>query len=99
MMYKWLLMCTGKREWKGMHSICWFVIHDRYLCVTNKLCILPPCAMSSLLTLLALPVVALASLTINDPSDVISPSDWTADNAIVPDYNVPFISAQPSDSE
>lgn len=69
----------------------------RYFRVAKKFCILPFCAMSSRLTLLALPVVALASLTISDPSDVISPSHWTADNAIVPDYNVPFISVQPSD--
>ncbi|CZR51379.1 uncharacterized protein PAC_01254 [Phialocephala subalpina] len=39
---------------------------------------------------------ALASVSIVDPSDVISPSLWAADNAIVPDYNVPFISVQPS---
>ncbi|CAK7212524.1 hypothetical protein SEUCBS140593_001532 [Sporothrix eucalyptigena] len=53
--------------------------------------------MSSLVAFLALPAVALASLTVADPSDVISPSDWAADNAIVPDYNTPFISVQPSD--
>jgi hypothetical protein len=39
---------------------------------------------------------AFASVSIVDPSDVISPSLWAADNAIVPDYNVPFISVQPS---
>ncbi|CAK7232873.1 hypothetical protein SCUCBS95973_008405 [Sporothrix curviconia] len=53
--------------------------------------------MSSLFSLLALPAVALATFTVNDPSDVIPPSDWAADNAIVPDYNTPFISVQPSD--
>lgn len=41
----------------------------------------------------------LASITIKDPSDVIDPQDWAADNAIVPDYNIPFPAAQPSDSE
>ncbi|KAF3771410.1 hypothetical protein M406DRAFT_35990 [Cryphonectria parasitica EP155] len=39
-------------------------------------------------------VIALVS--VGDPSDVIPPSDWAADNAIVPDYNVPFPSVQPS---
>lgn len=39
---------------------------------------------------------ALASVSVSDPSDVISPLLWTADNAIVPDYSVPFISSQPS---
>lgn len=41
---------------------------------------------------------AYASITIEDPSDVIDPQDWAADNAIVPDYNVPFPESQPSDS-
>ncbi|CAK7212708.1 hypothetical protein SBRCBS47491_001558 [Sporothrix bragantina] len=53
--------------------------------------------MSSLISLLALPAVALATFTVNDPSDVIPPSEWAADNAIVPDYNTPFISVQPTD--
>lgn len=39
---------------------------------------------------------ALAAISIVDPSDTISPSLWTADNSIVPDYNVTFISVQPS---
>ncbi|KAK3935112.1 hypothetical protein QBC46DRAFT_358521 [Diplogelasinospora grovesii] len=43
-----------------------------------------------------LPVACLAVVTIQDPSDVIPPSAWAADNAIVPDYNVPFIATQPS---
>lgn len=42
---------------------------------------------------------ALASVTLGDPSDVIPASDWAADNAIIPDYNVPFLEYQPSDSE
>lgn len=42
---------------------------------------------------------ALASVTVGDPSDVIPASDWADDNAIVPDYNVPFLEYQPSDSE
>lgn len=31
---------------------------------------------------------ALATITISDPSDVISPAAWAADNAIIADYNV-----------
>lgn len=42
---------------------------------------------------------ALASVTVGDPSDVIPASDWADDNAIVPDYNVPFLEYQPSDSK
>lgn len=42
---------------------------------------------------------ALASVTVEDPSDVIPASDWADDNAIIPDYNVPFLEYQPSDSE
>lgn len=42
---------------------------------------------------------ALASVTLGDPSDVIPASDWADDNAIIPDYNVPFLEYQPSDSE
>ena len=45
------------------------------------------------------PVAALASITIVDPSNVINPELWTADNAIVPDYDVPFVSSQPSPSK
>lgn len=41
---------------------------------------------------------AFASVTLGDPSDVIPASDWAADNAIIPDYNVPFLEYQPSDS-
>lgn len=49
-------------------------------------------------SLLLWPAIALASVTIEDPSDVIDPSWWTADNAIIPDYNIPFPEVQPSDS-
>ena len=45
------------------------------------------------------PVFSLASLTIQGPDDVILPSEWASDNAIVEDYNVPFLSAPPSDGE
>lgn len=38
---------------------------------------------------------AFASVTLDDPSDVIPPSDWAADNAIVPDYDITFIDVQP----
>jgi hypothetical protein len=40
--------------------------------------------------------VAHAAVSVTDPSDVISPQLWAADNAIVPNYSVPFISVQPS---
>lgn len=52
---------------------------------------------ATLLVGLTTPVWVLASLTVSDPSDLIPPDAWAADNAIVPDYNVPFISQQPSD--
>ena len=39
----------------------------------------------------------LAALSISDPSDIINPSEWASDNAIIPDYNVPFLSIQPTD--
>lgn len=42
---------------------------------------------------------ALAYLTIEDPSDVIDPRSWAVDNAIIPDYDVPFLEYQPSDSK
>lgn len=48
---------------------------------------------------LMFPVLALASITIEDPSDVIRPSLWKADNAIVPDYDIDMISTQPSASK
>jgi hypothetical protein len=40
---------------------------------------------------------ALAAVSISDPSDVISPLLWAADNALPVDFNVPFISVQPED--
>jgi hypothetical protein len=40
--------------------------------------------------------IACATVSVTDPSDVISPLLWAADNAIVPNYSVPFISVQPS---
>jgi hypothetical protein len=40
--------------------------------------------------------MALALVSVSDPSDVISPELWADDNAIVPNYSVPFISVQPS---
>jgi hypothetical protein len=51
--------------------------------------------LSAPLLSLSLPALTLASIPILDPSDTISPLSWTADNAIVPNYNVPFISTQP----
>ncbi|KAI1629964.1 hypothetical protein EDD37DRAFT_604829 [Exophiala viscosa] len=39
-------------------------------------------------SLLALWPSAQATFTITDPSDVINPADWAADNAILADYNV-----------
>lgn len=41
--------------------------------------------------------VALAALSIPDPSDIINPSEWAADNDLIPDYNDPFLSIQPTD--
>lgn len=38
---------------------------------------------------------ALASITLEDPSDVISPSDWETDNALLVDYDIAFIEVQP----
>ncbi|KAE9364977.1 hypothetical protein N431DRAFT_353960 [Stipitochalara longipes BDJ] len=45
--------------------------------------------------ILTLVSVALAKVSVSDPSDIISPLLWTTDNAIIANYNVPFISAQP----
>ncbi|KAH8787301.1 hypothetical protein BGZ57DRAFT_968838 [Hyaloscypha finlandica] len=44
---------------------------------------------------ISLPTITLATVTVSDPSDIISPVLWAADNAIIPDYNVPFVSVQP----
>ncbi|KAI1340558.1 hypothetical protein F5Y15DRAFT_43155 [Xylariaceae sp. FL0016] len=38
-----------------------------------------------------------AAVLIHDPSDVISSADYTADNSIVPDYNVGMPAVQPED--
>jgi hypothetical protein len=43
----------------------------------------------------SLATITLAKLTLSDPSDIISPILWAADNAIIADYNVPFVSVQP----
>jgi hypothetical protein len=48
---------------------------------------------------LLFPALALASITIEDPSDVIKPKWWTKDNALLADYNIAMISTQPSNSE
>ncbi|PVH88946.1 hypothetical protein DL98DRAFT_544016 [Cadophora sp. DSE1049] len=40
---------------------------------------------------------ALAAVSISDPSDIIDPAQWAADDAIIPDYNVPFLDTQPTD--
>lgn len=44
-----------------------------------------------------LPLVgfAFATVSISDPSDNISPLLWAADNALIANYNVPFVSVQP----
>ncbi|KAI1866827.1 uncharacterized protein JN550_007374 [Neoarthrinium moseri] len=52
-------------------------------------------SISVLLSLLAAPIQA--AVSISDPSDVINPADWAADNALLADYNVAFVETQPSD--
>lgn len=52
--------------------------------------------MASVLVVLAFSAIVLASLTVEEPSDVIPESSWSADNAIIPDYDVAYISVQPS---
>src|ERR1700728_4129232 len=37
----------------------------------------------------------LAEIPLSDPGDILPASLYSSDNAIVPDYNVPFISVQP----
>lgn len=44
------------------------------------------------LSLLTLAGLAASTIVITDPSDVISPSDWAADDALLADYNVDFVS-------
>lgn len=40
--------------------------------------------------------LAFGAISLSDPSDIIPPSLWAADNAIVPNYSDPFLSVQPS---
>lgn len=49
------------------------------------------------LSVITLAGIAFAAVSILDPSDVIPPSLWAADNALPVDFNVPFISVQPED--
>lgn len=49
--------------------------------------------------LFLLPALALASVTVEDPSDVLNPSWWKADNALAADYNVAMYTTQPTDSK
>ncbi|KAH7124697.1 hypothetical protein EDB81DRAFT_860912 [Dactylonectria macrodidyma] len=51
----------------------------------------------SYLVLAALARAAVASITVSDPSDTILPSDWTADDALWADYDIPMFSTQPRD--
>ncbi|SCO43064.1 uncharacterized protein FFMR_07194 [Fusarium fujikuroi] len=54
--------------------------------------------MLSPITLVAFSAVALATVEIQDPSNIIPASDWAADNALVADYNAPFpANGQPTD--
>jgi hypothetical protein len=56
--------------------------------------------MLSPITLLLLPAVAIASVKVQEPSDVIPPSQWAADNELISDYNAPFpANGQPKDRE
>jgi hypothetical protein len=55
--------------------------------------------MASYLVLAALMRAVAATVTVNDPSDTILPKDWAADDAILADYDIPFISSQPRDSK
>lgn len=51
--------------------------------------------LSSSLCVIFLVSTSLAKFTVSDPSDIISPNIWAADNAITANYNVPFVSVQP----
>ncbi|VZH91368.1 unnamed protein product [Fusarium fujikuroi] len=54
--------------------------------------------MLSPITLVAFSAVALATVEIQDPSNIIPASDWAADNALIADYNAPFpANGQPTD--
>ena len=46
------------------------------------------CTMFHLIAVLHFATLTLATIAISDPSDVISPAAWAADNAILADYNV-----------
>jgi len=45
--------------------------------------------------ILAIASVAFGKIAVSDPSDILSPLLWRADNAIIANYNVPFVSVQP----
>ncbi|KAF5248242.1 hypothetical protein FANTH_6035 [Fusarium anthophilum] len=48
--------------------------------------------------LVAFSTVALATVKLQDPSDIIPASDWASDNALIADYNAPFpANGQPED--
>ncbi|KAH7163508.1 hypothetical protein B0J13DRAFT_492171 [Dactylonectria estremocensis] len=51
----------------------------------------------SYLVLAALARAAVATITVSDPSDVILPSDWVEDDALLADYDIPFLNGQPRD--
>jgi hypothetical protein len=51
--------------------------------------------MLCIISLLLAIEVALATIPLFDPGEVLPAPLYAADNAIVPDYNVPFISDQP----
>ncbi|CZR37637.1 uncharacterized protein FPRO_07172 [Fusarium proliferatum ET1] len=54
--------------------------------------------MLSPITLVAFSAVALATVEVQDPSNIIPASDWAADNALIADYNAPFpANGQPTD--
>lgn len=47
------------------------------------------------LSFMAMVGVVAGTLTISDPSDVVSPSNWEADNALFSDYTVAYVSPLP----
>ncbi|KAH8596559.1 hypothetical protein B0O99DRAFT_509925 [Bisporella sp. PMI_857] len=52
---------------------------------------------SGLVLAILAPALCLGAITVKDPSDVILPSDWAADNAIIEDYSPIPEAQQPSD--
>jgi hypothetical protein len=44
--------------------------------------------MTPLAALVSLASLAVATITITDPSDTINPANWAADNALLADYNI-----------